>query len=66
MPGPIEPIAKRGRSAVSNLAQAARATSAARLLRSNVHDASSSSNSRPTRMFAPKLSVSTMSAPTAR
>jgi len=57
------PATKRGRSFVENFAHAARATSAPRRLSSRVHATISASNSAPTSLFAPKVSVSTTSAP---
>ncbi|MFO0875571.1 MAG: hypothetical protein U0575_16620 [Phycisphaerales bacterium] len=66
VPGPIDPITKRGLSAVEWRSHAARATSAARLLSSYVQLAASSSNSARTSLFEPNESVSTQSAPTAR
>jgi hypothetical protein len=64
VPGPIDPTANRGRSLVENLAQAARATSAASRFSSKHWSAIP--NSPSTCRLAPKVSVSTASAPTAR
>ena len=64
MPGPIEPMTKRGRSGVENCSHASRAARTAAALISAVRP--SSPNSRRTCGIPPKVFVSTASQPTAR
>jgi len=64
VPGPMDPITNRGLSPVAYRSHAARATSAAILF--SARHWSVRPNSASTSLLAPKLSVSTQSAPTFR